>query len=338
MRKILTLCFLMVFPCLLQGYYYGPSEKQEFITATKRIYIPEYPGAQNPSLLKFNDGYILTFRHMPNRHYHHWVSYIGIMLLDKDFEPVSAPQLLDTRFNDKRTSSQSEDARIFSMNGKLYLIYNDSMELECPAYWERRDMYLAELFFEDDHFFLSDPIKLVFGEKYRLFPWQKNWTPFVYDGELYLSYSINPHVVVKPDLITGECKKCYDTSRSFHWPLGELLGGTPSILVDGEYLTFFHSKSFLESSTSEGREMWHYFMGACTFSNDPPFQMTSISKEAVDILGFYTYTLYEKRVIYPSGLVEDGNTLYLAYGKNDYEVWIATIDLAELKKTMVPVK
>jgi predicted GH43/DUF377 family glycosyl hydrolase len=340
MRKILAFCFLMALHCsslLSELGYTPPLKPQQFITGTKRIYIPEYSGAWNPSIVKFNDGYLLTFRYSPDRYMKHWISYIGVMLLDRDFEPISEPRLLDTRVHDKRTPSQSEDARVFSSNGKLYVIYNDNMELEFPQYWERRDMYLAELLFEDGSFLLSDPIKLIYEEKYRSVPWQKNWVPFDCNGTLLLSYTLNPHEIIQPNLATGSCQKRYESSKSINWSFGELLGGTPALLVDGEYLAFFHSRAYLSSLCSEGGEMWHYFMGAYTFSAEPPFKMTSISEEPADILGFYTYTPYFKRVIYPSGFVEEGSTLYLAYGKNDYEIWIATIDLNELKKTMVPV-
>lgn len=319
-------------------YYSSPTTNQTFIKDTKRLYLPEYPGAYNPSIVKFNDGYLLTFRYHENRATKPWISHIGVMLLDHDFEPLSEPKLLDTRCNDQRTPSQSEDARIFSVNGKLYVFYNDNMQLESPAYWERRDMYFAELLYEGEHFFLADPIKLIYEEKYRFTAWQKNWTPFEYNGSLLLSYSLNPLEVIQPDLATGFCNKLCSTSKYINWPFGELKGGTPALLVDGEYLGFFHSGCLTTSFCSEGKQIWHYFMGAYTFSADPPFEMTSISKEPVDTLGFYTYTPYEKRIIYPGGFVQEGQTLYVAYGKNDYELWIATIDLVELKKTLIPIK
>lgn len=63
-----------------------------------------------------------------------------------------------------------------------------------------------------------------------------------------------------------------------------------------------------------------------------------MSTAPIEYPGFYTYSTYDKRVIYPGGFVADGSNLYVAYGKDDCEVWIATIDYHELKKSMAPVK
>lgn len=340
MRKIFVLLIIMLIPChCFSDTTYKPLFKQQrIVTSTKKIHIPDYPKAYNPSILKFQDGYMLTFRYQPNIHTQWWVSYIGVVLLDKTFEPISQPQLLDTRFNDKRTHSQSEDARIFSANGKLYVIYNDNMELENPNTWERRDIYLAELSYVNGDFVVSDPVKLVYPEKYRHIPWQKNWVPFDWNGTLFLSYTINPHEVICPDISTGSCVKCYETQKSIHWPLGPIRGGTPALLVDGEYLAFFHSGIYHPSACSDNRPLWHYYMGAYTFAAEPPFEVTKISHTPIEAPGFYTNSNCIKRVIYPTGFIADGSKIYLAYGKDDQEICIATIDLIELKKSMASVK
>lgn len=342
MKKTFVIYFLM--SLFLHCPVYGanpskvPLKPKEIVVSTKRIYIPDYPGSYNPSIFKFNNHYLLTFRYQPNRSFQPWISYIGAILLDESFEAISDPELLDTRFNDPRTSSQSEDARIFSSNEKLYVIYNDNMELEYPAYWERRDMYVAELSFAGGHFQLSEPVKLFYEARYRNNPWQKNWAPFEWNGTLLLSYSLNPHEVIHPNLSTGTCQKCYETSKLVQWPFGSMRGGTPALLVDGEYLAFFHSGIFTATTCSDYRQMWHYYMGAYTFEAEPPFELTKMSSSPIEAPGFYTYSSYEKRIIYPSGFIRDGSNLYVAYGKDDSEIWIATIDLNELKKTMVPIK
>lgn len=83
--------------------------------------------------------------------------------------------------------------------------------------------------------------------------------------------------------------------------------------------------------------MWHYYMGAYNFSSKPPFEVTKVSQTFIDGPGFYTYSSYEKRVIYPAGFVREGDLLHVSYGKDDCEMWIATIDFAELKNSMVNV-
>lgn len=309
------------------------SLSKNIVTTTKRIYFPNYPGAHNPSIVEYEDGYLMTFRNFPDRYGQCWISTIGIVRLNKSFDPISQPEFLDTRFADKRTPSQSEDARIISYNGKLYVIYNDNMEVTRPSTWDRRDMYIAEILRVNDHFVLSTPLKLCHLNKYHGVLWQKNWNPFVWNDMLLLSYTLNPHEVVFPDLNTGVCQPVYETRKGIQWNLGPLRGSGQALLVDGEYLGFFHSGTVTDSPV--GHNMWHYFMGAYTFSADPPFEFTKISTVPIDAPGFYWKSGYDKRVIYPGGFVVSGSTIYLAYGKDDCEMWIATIDLKALKNSMV---
>ncbi len=308
----------------------------KLVISTKRIYLPSYPGAYNPSIIKFKEGYLMIFRYLPSRYHQPWLSCIGAVLLNNSFEPISHTQLIDTRFNDKRTFSQAEDPRVFSFDDRLFLIYNDNMEKMYPSLQDRRDMYIAELFYLHKQFFISDPVKLVHESRYDTVLWQKNWSPFVWNGSLLFSYSINPHEVVIPDLSTGICKRVYETNRALSWNYGTLRGSAPVQLVDGEYLGFFHSGTVTRTTSSDNRDMWHYFMGAYTFAAEPPFELTKISPFPIDSLEFYTYSSYEKRVIYPGGFVVDGSNLYLSYGKDDSEIWIATIDLNALKDSLVP--
>lgn len=343
MKKIITLLCLMVVlchQCALSGIANFKPPEKKIVTATKRINLPDYPGAYNPSIIKFNNTYLLTFRYQPNRFFQSWISYIGIVVLNEAFEIISEPQLIDTRLYFNLTLSQSEDARIFSFQDRLYLIYNDNVHLTYPSLNERRDMYIAELIWADDQFLLTEPTKLFHEADYDTVLWQKNWSPFEWNGNLLLSYSLNPHQVLSPDLSDGSCQKIYETSaqKASIWSYGTMRGGTPALLVDGEYLAFFHSGLFTSSVSSNKVDLWHYYMGAYTFSANPPFGLTKISSSPIDSPGFYTYSSYEKRVIYPGGFVVDGNNLYVAYGKDDNEIWIATMDLTQLKKSMVPIK
>jgi len=306
------------------------------VTSTKRIYLPNYPGAYNPSIVKFNDSYLLIFRHLPDRGGHPWLSYIGVVLLDEFFEPISDTQLLDTRFNSDKTPSQSEDARVFSFNGKYYVIYNDNMDLTFPSIWDRRDMYIAELLYVDNKFILTDPVKLIHENKYSTVLWQKNWNPFEWDGKLLLSYTINPHEVIYPDLENGICRHFHETSQQIQWNLGPLRGSSPAQLVNGEYLAFFHSGTYTSSVCSNNRELWHYYMGAYTFSANPPFEITKISSLPINAPSFYTFSSYDKRVIYPGGFIVDDQNIYVAYGKDDSEIWIGTLNINALMQSLVP--
>ena len=234
--------------------------------------------------------------------------------------------------------SQAEDARLFSYRNRIFVIYNDNLEVVAPLYTDRRDLFIAELIWIDDHYELSVPLKLYYKEKYHNQLWQKNWTPFEYQGKLLLSYSLNPHLILYPNLMTGECYQFCETSLLLNWNFGPLRGSSQALLIDGEYFSFFHSGIVDFSHASSYYYLWHYFMGAYTFSAKPPFQLTSMTPHPILTEGLYTQSSREKRVIFPGGFAVVGPSLYLAYGKDDCEIWIMIIDKDALKKTMKQLK
>ncbi|MBS0620314.1 MAG: hypothetical protein JSS61_02515 [Verrucomicrobia bacterium] len=315
------------------------AQKDTIVLQTKRIYLPNYPDAFNPSIIRYGDGYLLTFRYCPDVYYQPWIALIGILLLDENLEPISEPQLISPRSKFTAIPPQGEDVRVFSYRDRLFLIYNDNDEMIYPSPWDRRDMYMAELYSENGYFSLSKPIKLIHEEKYNLFWWQKNWTPFEWKGRLLITYSINPHEILTPNLMSGICFRCYETPAPIEWEWGHPLRcSTPPQLVDGEYLSFFHSWTVMHSTASDQEETFHYFMGAFTFSAEPPFQITKAHNEPIIGKGFYTNSHCFKRVIFPGGFVVAGDVIHLAYGKDDCEMWIATLDKKALMESLHPIK
>jgi len=318
------------------GHFEDLAYGQKVVIAQKQILFDDFPDSTNPSIIKVDEGYLMSFRYTPDRYNDPWVSYIGIVLLNKSFNPISHPQLLDTRFTNNKTQSQCEDARLFTYCGRIFLTYNDNMDVNCTTYSDRREIYLIELFRDKDKYTISSPLKLYHQEKAYLIV-QKNWVFFEWNKKLLTGYSINPHEILYPNLHNGACYPCYDTVVPIIWDYGTLHGDTPPLLIDGEYLSFFHSGIVTSSYASWGWDLWHYFMGAFTFSASPPFEMTSYTPLPIVAEGFYTQSNREKRVIIPGGFVVSEQEIYLAYGKDDYEIWIATIDKQELKKILKPI-
>lgn len=334
--KRFFLFFLIVsrgFPSLLLNFE-DLACQQKIVLSTKKIEFEAFPNAFNPSVLKIDRGILMSFRYCPNPDFDPWESYIGVVLLNDAFEPIIQPQLLNTRSRYSKTTSHAEDARLFSYRGRIFLIYNDNMEVNEMHYSDCRDMHIIELFFHNDQFTTSAPLKLKHIEKSHCF-WQKNWTPFEWNKKLLISYTMNPHEILYANLQTGSCYPYCTTEGSFNWDLGPLRGGVPPQIVDGEFLSFFHSSLITSSDVSQGRDLYHYFMGAYTFSPTPPFEITRISALPIIAKDFYTQSEYIKRVIFPGGFVVADPYIYLAYGKDDYEIWIATLDKEELKKALL---
>lgn len=335
--NIHLLTFWLFAVCLSFTLEGKEKHKSDMVIATTQIKLKEFPCIWNPSLIKTKEGFLLSFRYClaPQKP---WISYIGVVMLNESLEVISKPQLLNTRRKRDRTSSQAEDARLFASNGKIYILYNDNIETENPNAAHRRDIYLAKLHFKDSLFFISKPLKLYHPREYNTRRIQKNWVPFDWKGNIMMGYLINPHEIIHPDLITGECSQVCETPYTSSWIWGERRGGTPAALVDGEYLAFFHSMNVTGSEASKGVHMYHYYMGAYTFSAEPPFHVKTMSRAPIVADGFYTYSSYDKRVIFPGGFTVVGSSIYLAYGKDDNEAWIAIIDKNKLIDSLKPIK
>ncbi len=307
------------------------------VLSTKQIVLPECPDAFNPSIIEKDDGYILVFRYAPNAYWDPWTNYIGVVLLDSSFNPVSTPELIKSDLYPSHIQSQAEDARIFSYQGRYYLIYNDNVEQCRPWYGDRRDIYIAELQYDGAHFKLGDAKKLIYEKKYHA-NWQKNWTPFVYQNHLLLSYSISPHEILFPNMDDGACFSLYVTDLPTGWVLGLLRGSSAAVLVDGEYFAFFHAGHQITSSLFPDAANWHYFMGAYTFSAEPPFELTKITPRPIVGKDFYTPSHHYKKVILPGGFVIKEDRIFVAYGKNDDEMWIAELNKKALLDSLVQVQ
>ena len=114
------------------------------------------------------------------------------------------------------------------------------------------------------------------------------------------------------------------------------------MLIDGEYLAFFHSSTYMSTVHSKGRVIQHYFMGAYTFAAEPPFELTRISPEPIVGKDFYKgreYTTWKPlRVVFPCGFVFNDRFIWIAYGRQDHEVWIAKLDKKKLFDSLIPVR
>lgn len=314
------------------------SWSQDFVLETKKIDIPGYPEAFNPSIVRWEEGFLLSFRVIPNPK-KPFVSRIGLVRLNADFSAVGESELLDTRL-DKEKPFHAEDGRLIKVQEKLYLLYVDCCD-ERPTDRGVR-MYLAEVIFDGIHFALKNP------ECFRSFPGafqkkrEKNWVPFEYEDQLLLAYSINPHRIFQAEIGMSSCSFVAESAKRISWDWGILRGGTPGLKVGDEYLAFFHSSIPMASLHSEGKVIPHYFMGAYTYAKEPPFELTRISPMPIVGKRFYQGPSYSpywnlNRVVFPGGYVFDEHNIWVVFGRQDHETWVVCLDRERLFLSLLPV-
>lgn len=328
--------FLFVFTTELCALLDLDKMTQPFILETKRLHIPGYPDAFNPSIIRWENRLLMSFRSRDP--FTNQATIVGFTWLDEDFNPVGEPQLLNINWN--RTDSYIQDPRLFIVKDKLYIAYSDMVEN--PEFKvKKRTMCVSEINYDGVSFLANfrNAFHYFQGDKNNKF--EKNWVPFDYEGLMLLAYNISPHKIFFPLLGEEKCVLFAESSQFNLWNWGELRGGTTALLInDNHYLSFFHSSTSLATVQSKAKSMTHYFMGAYLFESKPPFTIKKISPDPIVCKDFYNgephKTWKPLRVIFPCGFVFDKKYIWISYGRQDYEAWIVKIDKLELLKSLVP--
>lgn len=321
------------------GLYDLEDMAHECVIAVKQIQLSEYPYAFNPSIVRWKDLLLMSFRIIPDPKYS-FNSELGLVCLNEQFEVIRKPQLLAIRDEYAHAPCRAEDGRLIVVGERLFLVYSDNEDIFVSRGGFR--LYIGEIRFDGERFTIHNIQRMTSFPGNDIRKREKNWVPFVYDGQLLLSYSLSPHVVLKPQAGIDGAELFSQTADEISWDWGELRGGTPAVLEGDHYLSFFHSGKYMKTAHSKGQEMLHYFMGAYLFSAEPPFKITHISKEPLVGKEFYHGPLYKPYwhpvvVVFPGGLLSDDDFIGVVYGRQDHELWIVKLDKKKLYSSLIPV-
>lgn len=310
------------------------------VVQTKQVHIPGYPHAFNASLIAWRDGWLLCFRNKERIH-DIWRSSIGLVTLSSEFEVNGPISFLETG------SYLSADPRLIEVDGILYIVYSDVSLCEtvspCLGSHHLLEMVIGKIEEREGRFSIHAISHLTQYPNRIPDRVEKNWVPFVYDNQLLLAYSLEPHTIFKPFLEEGVCDFYAVSASALKWKWGIVRGGTPAILIGGKYLSIFHSSKAMKSLHSEGKASRHYFMGAYLFDAQPPFAIKKISPKPIVGRNFYIGKKYPSywtalQAIFPCGIVQKGPYLWISYGRQDHEIWVAQIDTKLLLESLIDVK
>jgi len=307
----------------------------DYILEIKQINIPEYPDAFNPSIVRWHGELLLAFRIRDPETKS--TNQIGFVWLDSDFQPTGSPRLLEFRYKNPLLPAKEQDPRLLVAEDTLYIVFNNIVG---PVSEELRRMFVGTVQHEDGCFFV-DSLSCMLHFEGATKKMEKNWSPFIWENQLLLAYSIHPHRIFRP-LDSAMCESFPVAHSNVNWNWGELRGGTPALMWDGQYLAFFHSYKNIATVQSGGKIMSHYFMGAYTFSKDPPFALKHISSQPIVGDKFYNGPMYKTwkplRVIFPGGYIFDDQYIWVVYGRQDHELWVVKLDRTGLFQNMIPIQ
>lgn len=326
-------------PGKLAGIPFG--EDLGVVLAVKKVSIRNVTAPYNPGLISSPSGYDLFFRYDLKKSrlkYAPFGSYVGVVALDRQFQQMGE-EFKKVELN----TDYADDPRVLFVGNQLYLFCNqlDEQHPKCR--------FMSATHLDPTSYQVKSNILLDMNLRWV----EKNWSPFEYIGEdgkpqLFLEYQISPRKLLKlPNPEVNELQQVIvppeEAYLSLPWPRtwGRISGSTPPLLIDGEYIGFFHSW-FVDAN----QVVW-YVMGAYTFDAHPPFSLTRISKYPLLFKEIYETPCrhtasVKKRVIFPSGCIaerqQERTLLHLACGENDCAIKIVTIDKEELLKTMLELR
>jgi len=161
---------------------------------------------------------------------------------------------------------------------------------------------------------------------------QKNWMPFVYNSELYLVYSVNPHKILKCNLQNFTVRLEYETSNL---QINKNIRGGSNI---SEYNSYKFGKVYL--GITHIRRHMYYTNIFYIFEIKPPFKIIGISNEfiiynsRIHILKNTNHLKYFWNLQFTSGLHIDNSDINIYYGVNNSYSMKFTIQNYDLDKLL----
>lgn len=319
----------------------------DFVIETRQINIPDHPNAFNASIIRWEGRLLMGFRDeiiaAPLSIYENSgsSSHFYLVWLDDNFDPISPVQeiLIKSQLEDQNFYP-IQDARLIAVNHNLYMIYNGYLN---PYSWVSR-ISITKLHHDNHFFHVIHNEQLHTFEEESVDRAEKNWVPFINEDQLYLAYGLSPHRILRPLLNgTGIAQTIGLSYPSIVWEWGELRGGTPGLVIDNQnYLSFFHSAKWDASAHSDCQNAMHYYIGAYLFEQQWPFKIKKISPEPIVGENFYhgkSYEPYWKPIVavFPCGFIIENEVIWLTYGRQDHEIWLAKIDKKRLLESLIRV-
>ncbi len=354
MNKIFIYIFLILI-ALSSVYFYTlhrteiPSNIRcsfkDVITDTKEIIVPGCFDIFNPGVVAYEDGYLMLAKVKKNdiiskikrkltKNYPNKLSFIK---LDAEFNPI----IINGNAICTEHSTFGGDPRLIKIGDDIYCLYFDRVIKENKNVIR---MFVCKLIECEGRFELIEKKELKFKEAEKYYNLgltsnsvEKNWTPFVFNGKLYLIYLISPHVIIEPNLDNGECKEIVANKNEPIWNYGMASGGTPAIEYSDGYLSFFHTHAIgLKPFSFFNKERYKigqgvYIFGAYMFSKQYPFNI--IRSTEFPLTGKSLYN-GRRKIIFPTSLIVNDDNIYLLYGKDDAKIFISKIDVLKLKEQL----
>lgn len=294
----------------------------------------------NPALISDgNNGFVMAYRFVANSDL---MRRIGICRLDAEMNVIegSAVELSDLiEFADDTTDERSRewfaDPRLFSLQGKTWMVWNDGNRSE------GNNQFIVELSLSGGLKPAGLAREITINDSRRKN--EKNWSFFEADGKIWVVYSITPHKILSVDM-SSAAKVICKSEVSVEWNaryseyFGALRGGAQPVRVGDKFFNVVHS-SF---NMLDGRE----YVGAvyeysAKFPFEPirelpvPLNLGTPKAEQNGGAAENTLNSTTSHVVYPTGLVINDRKVFISAGINDSDLALISGTLEDLTTGML---
>ena len=152
---------------------------------------------------------------------------------------------------------------------------------------------------------------------------EKNWMPFVVDGELHIMYLCSPTVVGHLD---ANSQLVVDSSTTGPPSATHFRGGSQGVPFNDGYLFLIHEVTFFGTQRVYSHRFIH-MTSAIMKSGDRRWDITSLS------CPFY---FQEMGIEFAAGLAVDGDDIVASFGVRDAEAWLVRMSANQVAKQLVP--
>jgi predicted GH43/DUF377 family glycosyl hydrolase len=276
-----------------------------------------FPTGYNPSIIRHQGRLLMAYRYHPNNNLS---TRLAMAEFDEHWNVTK-----NVEIQVPSTSQSSEDPRLFSYQGQLWLSWVDA---DFPSPAPTCVVKIGRLSQIGSTWNIEDDRRLQCGKNDGSSV-EKNWVFFEAADNLMWIYSNHPQQSVFN--IACELK-----SPSPHWPYGEIRGGTSPLPYQGKLLRFFHSSLDFEMPPTQRR----YFMGAAIMEPEPPFATIAVSKTPI-VIGSEIDDLsetergsslqFKQKVVFPAGAIIHDDGFVVSVGINDSECALLMVKEKDLK-------
>jgi tetratricopeptide (TPR) repeat protein len=152
---------------------------------------------------------------------------------------------------------------------------------------------------------------------------EKNWMPFVVDGELHILYMCAPSVVGHLD---ADTQLVVDSSTSGPPAATHFRGGSQGVPFNDGYLFLVHEVTFFDTRRVYSHRFIH-LTSSVTKTGERRWDITSMS------CPFY---FRELGIEFAAGLATDGEDLVASFGVRDAEAWLVRMSADHVAAQLVP--